>query len=533
MTQIPMILPPICSLQKMQDLNPKHLEEEEEEGEDQPNKPLTKTTYQENRNQCFKKHNVTCSILLEPFQWLQMLSSKLNPTFVLGVLLTYGLNQGFSGSFFKVVSDFYWKDVQKVQPSEVQLFIGLYYIPWVMKPVWGLMTDVFPVMGYHRRPYFVVAGVLGVASALSVAAGGRLAVAAALTLLIGITGGVAIADVTIDACIARNSIEIRSLAADMQTLCGLCSSAGALLGYSTSGFLVHHLGAQVALGILAIPSATLILLGFVIYEPRTTNQDIHFEKTKATEKLREAVYGMYRTIKFPQVWKPSLYMYLSLALSISTHEGQFYWYTDPDAGPAFSQEFIGMIYAIGAMASIVGVIIYHKALKNHPFRPLLFYAQLLYAVSGTLDLVFIQRWNLALGIPDYTFVVLEECVSRVISRIRWMPMMVLSSQLCPLGIEGTFFALLMCIDNLGALTSKWGGGLVLHLLHVTRSDFKNLWLAVLVRNVLRFVTLGLIFLVPNVGPNDVFLIPAKVVVGGGEVVDCDKCLEMVPLNEKV
>jgi hypothetical protein len=37
------------------------------------------------------------------------------------------------------------------------------------------------------------------------------------------------------------------------------------------------------------------------------------------------------------VRKPSLYMYLSLALSISTHEGQFYWYTDPKAGPAFSQ----------------------------------------------------------------------------------------------------------------------------------------------------------------------------------------------------
>lgn len=185
------------------------------------------------------------------------------------------------------------------------------------------------------------------------------------------------------------------------------------------------------------------------------------------------------------------------------------------------QEFVGMIYAIGAMASIVGVVIYHKALKNHPFRALLFFAQLLYAVSGMLDLVFIQRWNLALGIPDSFFVVLEECVSRIISRIRWMPMMVLSSQLCPLGIEGTFFALLMCIDSLGALTSKWGGGLVLHVLGVTRTDFKNLWLTVLIRNVLRFSTLGLIFLVPNVDSSEVGIQP-----------DGDESLEMVPLNEK-
>lgn len=60
---------------------------------------------------------------------------------------------------------------------------------------------------------------------------------------------------------------------------------------------------------------------------------------QAVESLRVAVKDMYKTIQCPDVWKPSLYMYLSLALSISTHEGQFYWYTDPKAGPAFSQVF--------------------------------------------------------------------------------------------------------------------------------------------------------------------------------------------------
>ncbi|KAG8381936.1 hypothetical protein BUALT_Bualt05G0024500 [Buddleja alternifolia] len=601
-----------------------------------------------------------------------MLSTTLNPTFVLGVVLVYGLSQGFSGAFFKVVSDYYWKDVQKVQPSEVQLFIGLYYIPWVMKPIWGLLTDVFPVKGYRRRPYFVLAGIVGVVSAVSVAVGGRLAVVAALSCLIGITAAVAIADVTIDACIARNSIEIRSLASDMQSLCGFCSSFGALLGYSTSGFFVHHLGAQVALGLLAIPPATLILLGFVIYEPRNTD-DIHVETKKPREKLREAVNGMYKTIQFPQVWKPSLYMYLSLALSISTHEGQFYWYTDPKAGPAFSQVCQRVFYAyllnyfkcfvhdsyliitekfMKIMADLNSVrdrlvalearVQRTEALLGQPLEtPMVAIFQKFQdleervekwgksmdeipsfiegrmvslaedisiltdavdmkldavnveisvlkratgsVVSGDggpssklrvpdpksfggersakelenflwdmetyfqvarvsdaekvsmarmLDLIFILRWNLALGIPDYFFVVLEECVSRIISRIRWMPMMVLSSQLCPLGIEGTFFALLMCIDSLGALTSKWGGGMILHLLHVTRTDFKNLWLTVLIRNILRISTLALIFLVPNATPSEVLIPPDVLIKPNGEDVD-DDSLQLVPLNEKM
>ncbi|XP_074586256.1 putative folate-biopterin transporter 6 [Curcuma longa] len=443
-------------------------------------------------------------MVVEPAEWIRMLCRELNGSFVFGVVVVYGLSQGFAGSFFRVVSDYYWKDVQRVQPSAVQFFIGLYYLPWIMKPIWGLLTDVVPVRGYRRRPYFVAAGVLGVAATFVVATFERLAVAVALLCLVGMTAGVAIADVTIDACIARNSIERPGLAADMQSLCGFVSSAGALVGFSTSGVFVHLLGAQGALGLMALPATLLIILGFVIYE----HKNVHLSaKQKVWETGKEAIRGMARTIQFPTVWKPSLYMFLSLALSISTHEGQFYWYTDRRAGPAFSQEFVGMIYAIGATASMVGVLIYHKLLKHLPFRRLIFFAQLLYGASGMLDLAFVLRWNLKLRLPDAAFVVLEECVSRVISRLRWMPMMVLSTRLCPRGIEGTFFALLMCIDSLGTLTSKTAGGLLLHAFSVTRTDFRRLWLVVLIRNLLRIATLGLIFLVPSADPNDALLPP--------------------------
>ncbi|XP_020584930.1 probable folate-biopterin transporter 6 isoform X2 [Phalaenopsis equestris] len=380
---------------------------------------------------------VAFGLLSQPYQWIRKLCRELNTSFVLGVMLVYGLSQGFSGSFFKVVSDFYWKDVQKVQPSAVQMYIGFYYIPWILKPAWGILTDMFPVRGYRRRPYFIVAGAMGASTAMIISMEGKLSVGIALLCLVGMAAGVAIADVTIDACIAKNSIDKPSLASDLQSLCSFVSSVGALIGYSCSGLLVHLLGAQGALGLMAIPPAFLVVLGFLIFEL----------KTSSPRDKREG--------------------------------------------------FVGIIYAIGAIASIVGVLIYHKLLKNYPFRSLIFYSQLLYSASGMLDLIFILRWNLQLRIPDYIFVVLEECVSRAISRIRWMPMIVLSTRLCPAGIEGTFFALLMCIDSLGSLGSKTGGGVLLSLFHVTRSDFENLWIVVFVRNLLRMATMALVFLVPD------------------------------------
>lgn len=178
-------------------------------------------------------------------QWLNKLSSSLNPSLFFAIILIFGLSHGFTSSYFRVASDFYWKDVHRSQPSSAQIYAGLYSLPSILKPIWGLLTDVFPVNGYRRRPYFFAAGVVGGVSAAIVTAIGKLPASVGLGCLIGVETAKAIADVTMDACIAEKSIEVKALATDMQSLGSFCSSVGALIGYSSSGFLVHSLGAQV------------------------------------------------------------------------------------------------------------------------------------------------------------------------------------------------------------------------------------------------------------------------------------------------
>lgn len=166
-----------------------------------------------------------------------------------------------------------------------------------------------------------------------------------------------------------------------------------------------------------------------------------------------------------------------------------------------TQENIGYIMAIGSIGSLLGTILYQYGLKDYPFRDILFWAQVLSCLSGMLDLVLVLHWNLKLRIPDYFFVVMDASVSQMIGRLKWMPLLVLSTKLCPPGIEGTFFALLMSIDNAGLLTSSWFGGLLLQVLKVTRTNFDNFWLAILLRNLLRISPLLLLFLIPRADPN--------------------------------
>lgn len=78
----------------------------------------------------------------------------------------------------------------------------------------------------------------------------KLHVAFALLAMICSTAGVAIGDVTIDALGAQNSITHPALAPDVQSLMGLSSSFGSLIGFSISGILVHAIGSQVNVGLI-------------------------------------------------------------------------------------------------------------------------------------------------------------------------------------------------------------------------------------------------------------------------------------------
>lgn len=439
-----------------------------------------------------------------PFRWLRRLSRELHWSFVLAVFAVYGACQGVGNAVGVVAASYYSKDVLRLQPSAAQFYQGIVDSPWVVKPVWGLLTDVVPVAGYRRRPYFLLAGVIGATSMLIISLQSNLGLIPAVLALTAQSAGAAIADVTLDALVAQNSITHPPLAADMQSLCGFCSSFGSLIGYSISGLLVHSMGAQGAIGLLSIPSALVFSAGILLKESRVTN----FDYKQVHKKFYKAIQSMGTTLKCPEVWRPCLYIYVSLNLSLDIQGGMFYWYTDRLTGPGFSEEFIGVIYAVGAVGSLLGVVLYQSALKDYDFRSMLLWGQVLSSLTGMLDLALVTRVNTKMGIPDYVFAVIDCGVSVMVGKLQWMPVLVLCSKLCPPGIEGTFYALLMSIQNVGLLMSAWWGGLLLHTLNVTRSEFTNLWAVVLIRNVSRLLPLTLLFLVPQSDQNST-LLPAE------------------------
>merc|ERR1719272_88369 len=46
----------------------------------------------------------------------------------------------------------------KMSQEQQSNFYAVIFLPWVMKPLFGYISDVAPIYGYHRKPYLVICG---------------------------------------------------------------------------------------------------------------------------------------------------------------------------------------------------------------------------------------------------------------------------------------------------------------------------------------------------------------------------------------
>jgi hypothetical protein len=129
------------------------------------------------------------------------------------------------------------------------------------------------------------------------------------------------------------------------------------------------------------------------------------------------------------------------------------------------------------------------------FRKLFAWTMVISSALGMTMLLLVTHTNRALGIDDHWFSLGDSLILTVMGQIAYMPVLVLAARLCPPGVEATLFALLMSVTNLAGLLSYELGAGMMHWLHISESNFTNLWLLVVLTNLstlLPFPFLGLI-----------------------------------------
>jgi hypothetical protein len=158
---------------------------------------------------------------------------------LLAILAVYFV-QGILGLARLAVS-FFLKDELHLGPAEVSALMGVVSIPWMVKPIYGFVSDGLPILGYRRRPYLILSGFLGVTSWITLATVVDQAWSATLAIALG-SLSVALSDVIVDSIVVERARgESVGTAGSLQSLCWGSAALGGLITAYFSGLLLEHL----------------------------------------------------------------------------------------------------------------------------------------------------------------------------------------------------------------------------------------------------------------------------------------------------
>src|SRR3990172_8587674 len=229
--------------------------------------------------------------------------------------------------------------------AQVATFFAISTAPWLIKPLYGLLSDFVPFFRYRRKSYFLLTSALASASgmALGLVVPHTYWWLAVLFTCMGL--GLAFTDVLTDALMVENGRPLRLTGAFQAVQWASIYVAAMLVGV-IGGAAAERRNLHVAFLLAAcFPLVSFVMATLFVREKRArADRDAFLERMAA---IREAV-------REREVWVVAGFI-LFWDFSPSFGPALLYYQTDH---PKFSQQFIGNLTALGSLAAVGGALIY-------------------------------------------------------------------------------------------------------------------------------------------------------------------------------
>jgi folate/biopterin transporter len=389
----------------------------------------------------------------------------------------------------RLAVSFFLKDELLLSPVQMSAIIGISTTPWMIKPLYGFISDSFPLFGYHRKPYILLSGIIGCAA--WVCLGTVVHTSSMATMMILLSSlSVAISDVIIDSIVVeRARIETEANVGSLQSLCWGTTAIGGLCTAYFSGLLLEYFSTRTVFLITALFPLVMSSVTWLIAEQPVDKN----EQNKKDNNTKNQLVQIRAAITQKAILLPTLFIFFWHATPNA--EAAFFYFTTNELH--FEPEFLGRVRLVTSFASLIGVWAFQRYLKTIPFRVMFTWGILLSTALGMTTLLLVTHTNRLLGIDDHWFSLGDSLIITVIGKIVFMPVLVLSTKLCPPGIEATFFALLMSVLNLGGIVSYGLGSVMMQWLGITENHFDSLWLLIIITNCSSLIPIFLIKWLPD------------------------------------
>lgn len=211
---------------------------------------------------------------------------------------------------------------------------------------------------------------------------------------------------------------------------------------------------------------------------------------KHTEELtaKNQLLSLKGFLKKPIIWGPAIYIFTYTA-GPDYDDAMFFFFTNR---LGFSPTFMGSLRLTYGIAGVIGIVLYRIILKKTPFREILLWTTLFSIPIYILPLVLVTGLNLDLGISNRMFALSGGFLIEAIAEIQLLPLLIMTTKLCPKGLEGSVYAVMMSIRSLGTGVSKVISAGLAYSLGITAFNFSNLGLLIWISSA--FLLLPLLFL---------------------------------------
>ena len=345
-------------------------------------------------------------------------------------ILTVYFVQGALG-LSRLAMTFFLKDDFHLGPSEIGAISGLFVVPWVIKPLYGFLSDTVPIFGYKRRSYLVLAGLLGCVSWLCLASSHDLNTAI-LANILG-SASIAVSDVVVDSIVverSRSETDSTAKGGDLQSLCWGSAAVGGLLSAYFSGSLLEYMPPSRIFQITSLFPLCISLASVFIEESKCS---MSLSAQELRSSFSSQLTQLKKSISDPRIFLPVLFIFAWQATPAP--DSALFFFQTNELG--FKPEFLGSVRLASSIASLVGVLVFRSFLKEVRIKDVIWWTTIVSVPLALTQTLLTTHLNRELGIPDQLFALTDTVVLSVLGQIAFMPVLVLAASLCPPGVEGT------------------------------------------------------------------------------------------------
>ncbi|CAK0891666.1 unnamed protein product [Prorocentrum cordatum] len=439
------------------------------------------------------------------------------------------LGHGVVGSSM-LAAQYALKDEFALGPAAMTLCLNFTYFGWILKPVWGAISDSCPICGQRRKPYLFLSAFIGVVAFVSLGFAGSLWQFVTLFTFAHLC--MAILSVIAQALIAEcscGSTDTDQTSFGFSSYFGMKQTAASLFVYVAGWLLDQHLARDVLqLGAIvyvpalalesAVPTESANLSGDsgeakrdITWFPQTIC-DSEFCTDRRLDKVLLVTPLLEEATVLSQVsWKRQFEILAEFSENSNVRAvfvfvlamqgvgspidsgAMFFFYTDK---LNFTAKFLGAVTVSGNVGSVLGIVVYHTLLRHFQIRPMLAILTLVNATVAAVSLIQVLRLNLDFGVDDHIFTLVHTFFTRLVAEMLFIAAVVLSAHLCAKSIEGTTLALFISVSNFGHMQAGLSSAGLTAVLDITRDNLDNLWVLSLLCCTSMLVALPLVPFLP-------------------------------------